>query len=246
MAQVNGMMLGRRTIVVMPATKPRKTPPFPDRPPRLQVRRLRYAYADVNPFSLQQPEEWFVLSRTCSSTNTYAMPRRALAPLAREVPRTRWLMLRLFTEPFLEFLHGLRKRLQNVASLIARNEQRGREALFVVRPRGHTIDAQHSVLQRNRLEGVDKHLGHLRVSLSCWDSRLISRRRGDCPPPPACSLSGASGSPPEAPSRHLQSLKKMLEWCVRYSVNKLPTPPVMLVKVTKLWAASIVMNCVLE
>jgi hypothetical protein len=28
-------------------------------------------------------------------------------------------------------------------------------------------------------------------------------------------------------------------------VNKLPTPPVMLVKVTKLWAASIVMNCVL-
>ena len=38
----------------------------------------------------------------------------------------------------------------------------------------------------------------------------------------------------EAPYRHLQVLKKMLEWCVRYSLYKLPTPPVMLVKVTKL------------
>ena len=27
-------------------------------------------------------------------------------------------------------------------------------------------------------EGVDEHLGHLRVSLSCWDGRLIKQTAG--------------------------------------------------------------------
>ena len=105
-----------------------------------------------------QPSKLLVGSTASATAVAYAMPPRVASILLAGL-RPGLCLLRLFAEPLFEFLGGIHQRLQHLSCLIGRNEQGARRPFLVVGTGRNAVDPQHTVVEGDRLDAVDKGYG---------------------------------------------------------------------------------------